>query len=69
MMDNAWIRVYVTSNYQQAQLIKMKLKENEIETIEINKQDSMYLFGDIELYVSKLDYNKAIDLINEAKYE
>ncbi len=34
-----------------AELLKGLLNENEIEAVIINKKDSAYLFGELELYV------------------
>jgi len=68
-MNDNWIKIYVTDNYQKAQLIKMRLEENGINTVDINKKDSMYLFGDIELYVDKINFIKAKDVIKEIENE
>ena len=68
-MNDNWIKIYVTNNYQKAQLIKMRLEENGINTVDINKKDSMYLFGDIELYVDKINFIKAKDVIKEIENE
>ena len=45
------------------------LADNEIESIIMNKQDSAYLFGEIEVYVSPADAFKARQLIIQFKGE
>ena len=48
---NDWFKLYTTRNYAEATIIKGMLEENNIAVIILNKQDSSYLVGDIELYV------------------
>lgn len=46
-----WFKLYTTRNYAEATIIKGMLEENNIAVFILNKQDSSYLVGDIELYV------------------
>lgn len=50
-MDTNWVKIFSTGEYYKAELVKGLLLENEIECIIMNKQDSAYLFGELELYV------------------
>lgn len=36
-------------------IVRSMLKENDIESIEVNKKDSSYAFGDIEIFVKEED--------------
>ncbi|EFK60032.1 DUF2007 domain-containing protein [Sphingobacterium spiritivorum] len=45
------------------------LLENEVNAVVLNKQDSSYLFGKIELYVNVNDVDKANALIDELNPE
>ena len=45
------------------------MADNEIECIVMNKQDSAYMFGDIELMVPLADEIRANELILEFKRE
>ncbi|EEI90964.1 hypothetical protein HMPREF0765_3511 [Sphingobacterium spiritivorum ATCC 33300] len=45
------------------------LLENEVNAVVLNKQDSSYLFGKIELYVNANDVEKANALIDELNPE
>ena len=49
-MDN-WFKLYTTESRSEAAIIKGLLEDNHIEVMVLNKQDSSYLFGDIEIYV------------------
>jgi hypothetical protein len=46
-----WFKLYTTRNYAEATIIKGMLEENNIPVFILNKQDSSYLVGDIEVYV------------------
>jgi len=46
-----WKKVYVTRNHAEASIIQGMLEENQIPVQTMNKQDSSYLIGEIELYV------------------
>ena len=48
---NPWKKIYTTRNPAEASIIKGMLEENNIPVQNMNKQDSSYLLGDIELYV------------------
>lgn len=41
------------------------LLDNEIESFQINKKDSSYIFGEIELYVKLQDLEKAVQILKE----
>lgn len=49
-----WECLFGSKYLYKAEILKSLLEENEISAVIINKQDSAYLFGDIEVYV-KLD--------------
>jgi hypothetical protein len=53
---NGWVRIFGSDKLYQVKIASAVLFENNIQNIEINKQDSSYaLFGEIELYVSQND--------------
>ena len=53
-----------TSNVIEAEMIKQMLETNGISAVILNKQDSSYRFGQIELYVHELDVVAAQELIS-----
>ncbi len=59
------IHIYSIGNTYRAQLVRQMLSDNEIQSFIINKQDSVYLFGDIELYVHRDHVIRAKRLIRE----
>ncbi|SFQ52769.1 putative signal transducing protein [Parafilimonas terrae] len=62
-----WFKLYSTRNYLEANIIKGKLEENDIQAVILNRQDSSYLsFGDIEIYVPLHLKDIALHLLNNA---
>jgi hypothetical protein len=61
-MEKNWIRIFTSTNYYQAEMVKQMLIENEIDTVLLNKQDSSHrTFGDIEVYIHQQDFSNAIE--------
>jgi len=60
------VQVYTTDKEYQAQLLTDKLRENGIEPFQLNKRDSMYPIGYIEIQVASEDVEKARTLIEES---
>jgi hypothetical protein len=68
MLDN-WVIIYSTAQVYEAELVKSVMEDNEIECVIMNKKDSTYGFGDIELYVPTEAAFKAKQLISDFKGE
>ncbi len=68
MFDN-WVVIYSTSRLYEAEIIKSMMADQNIECVVMNKQDSTYLFGDIEIYVPTNEALKAKQLILDFKSE
>jgi len=68
-MDNDWVSIFITGKYYQAQFAMKLLSDQGIESVIVNKQDSTYLFGDVELFVRKDDVIRAKHLIKTAEIE
>jgi len=63
------VKIFSTTAQYKAELIKGLLLENSIESVVINKQDSSYLFGELELYVKTDDAILAKHLITIQEQE
>jgi len=64
-MEKDWVLVYSIGKLYQAELLKEVFTENNIVCDVINKKDSLFLTGDVEVYVNKKDEAKALKLIEE----
>jgi hypothetical protein len=67
-MEKDWVVIYISSDQYQVQIAKNLLDENKIETVIINKQDSMYPSNNagIELYTHQSNFNKAKEILLNA---
>jgi hypothetical protein len=63
MMESDWVVIFTTGKQYEAEIINGLLTENEIESVVVNKQDSLYLFGEYELFVKREDILRAKTLI------
>ncbi len=62
-MHDDWVQIIASSKLYEIELIRGLLLENNIENFVLNKQDSIYLIGEIELYVSSDNFIKAQQII------
>lgn len=63
-MEKDWVLLYSSSIIHDVHLKRIYLAENGIESVIINKKDSVYQsFGEIELYVNRDHILKAKQLI------
>lgn len=63
-MESDKVLIYTSDKSFRVEIIKQLLADNNIKAFSINKRDSSYLFGDIELYVYRDDVIRAKMLIN-----
>lgn len=66
-MEENWVLIYSASKLYQAELLKEILDENEIVCDIINKKDSSFLLGDVEVYVQKENEAKALAFVKDFK--
>jgi hypothetical protein len=64
-MENNWVKIYSSNQATQIEFAKSLMEEASIETFEINKTDSTYLLGEIELYVDQTLVDKAQLILTE----
>jgi hypothetical protein len=62
-MDN-WQKIFSTRNPAEASIIQGMLEGNQIPVQLLNKQDSIYLFGDLQIYVPIQYLETAKQLLN-----
>jgi len=68
-MEKDWISVYCTNKPFEAELVRGQLENAGIEPIVINKQDSSYMFGEIEVFVHSQQAEQALNIINSQNNE
>ncbi len=64
-MPGDLVHIYSTGKPYLAELVRQMLSDHQIRAFIVNKQDSAYKFGDIELFVHRDDILRAKKLIRE----
>lgn len=59
-MEKDWQLVYSSAHEHKVEMVRAVLQDQQIPCVVINKKDSAYLFGELELYVNS-------DMVLEAK--
>jgi len=62
-MEKNWVKIYRSANFYQSEIVKQMLLQHDIEAVLLNKQDSSYRFGNVEVYVHQEDFDQAIELL------
>ncbi len=62
-MKQDWKVVYTTNKIYEAEMLKSLLTEHKIECVSVNKMDSSYLIGDIDIMVPFEQATEAEQLI------
>jgi hypothetical protein len=63
-MEKNWIKIFTSTNYYQAEIVKQVLVENNIDSVLLNKKDSSHgTFGHIEVYIHQQDFSNAIEIM------
>ena len=65
LMKMRWKILKKSNQFFELNLFKGILLKNNIFSVIMNKKDSSYLFGNIELLVKEDDYNKANEILNK----
>lgn len=62
-----WVKIYSTDKMYKVNIIKAVLAEKDIKCHEINRKDSSYLFGAIDIYVEKENKDAAAEILENHK--
>lgn len=62
-MNNSWIKIYTSQQFIKSEIVRQVLTDHEIDAVLMNKQDSSYKFGDVEVYIHPDNFDKAIEII------
>lgn len=69
-MEEGWIVIFTTDKPYQAEMAKKMLESNGIESVVVNKKDSIYQsFGEAELYVKEENAELAKDSLKKLQIE
>ncbi|MVN20229.1 putative signal transducing protein [Mucilaginibacter arboris] len=63
-MESDWVKIYTSTNFFQAELVKQLLTQHEIEVVLMNKRDSAHnTFGQVEVYIHQSNFSQAIEIL------
>lgn len=68
-MEKDWVKINTYTNAVECEIVRLMLEEQGIPAVALNKQDSSYLFGKIELYVQDIWAVEAKKLITNSAEE
>jgi len=68
-MDTKWTKIYSSTLLYKVDILKGLLAENNIQSVIVNKRDSVYLIGEIELFVNVEDAFRAKQILIKREYE
>ncbi len=64
-MEKEWVLIFEGSDELQVEFARQELERNDIDSVIINKQDRVYKFGGIELYVHRDNAIRAKQALKE----
>ncbi len=71
LMESDWVKIFSTADHLHLEILRERLREKDIPSAVINKQDSMHVHLNsqimIELYVAKDNAFQAIQIIEKTK--
>ena len=67
-MEPNLVHIFSSGQPYRAEMVKQMLTDHNIQSFLVNKQDSAYKFGEVELYVNRDDVIRAKKLIHEFNY-
>jgi hypothetical protein len=62
-MEEGWTKIYQTQNAYHAEIIRQVMEKDNIPCVVLNKQDSSFFFGNIEIFVKNEDVEAAEKII------
>ena len=69
-MEKDWVKIYASNQQYLVSIVQALLKENDIESVEIDQKDSSYqVFGEMGLYVKNADVIRAKHIISKNENE
>ncbi len=67
-MEANLVHIFSSGQPYQTEMVRQMLSDHNIQSFLVNKQDSAYKFGEVELYVNRDDVIRAKKLIQEFDY-
>ncbi len=62
-MGENWVKIYTSNQFFKSELVRQVLVDHEIEAVLMNKQDSAYKFGEVEVHIHQTNFQQALEII------
>jgi type III secretory pathway lipoprotein EscJ len=62
-MEQRWTTIYTSTNLYQAEILRQALEANGIDAVLLNKKDSSYQFGEVQVMVPEADFAASTEII------
>ena len=62
-MNDKWIKIYTSHQFYKSEMVKQILIDNAIDAVLMNKQDTAYKFGEVEVHIPESGYSNALEII------
>lgn len=63
-MESNWVKIFTSTNFFQAEMVKQLLEQHEMEVVLMNKRDSAHnTFGQVEIYIHQSAFSEAIEIL------
>jgi Flp pilus assembly CpaF family ATPase len=66
---NNWVKIFESPDQVKVGILKQLMEDYDIEAVMVNKKDSMYNFGEVELYVNATKAVRAHHLISSNEFK
>lgn len=64
-MDETWIKIYTSTDFYKAEIVRQVLIDHDIEAVLMNKQDTSYKFGEVHVNIPSIHFQKASEIISQ----
>ncbi|RKD20364.1 hypothetical protein BCY91_01735 [Pelobium manganitolerans] len=64
-MNSNWVKIYTSHDFYKAEIVKQVLIDHEVDAVLMNKQDSAYKFGEVQVHVPESAFQHALEIILE----
>ena len=62
-MDKNWVKIYTSTDFFKAEIVRQVLIDHEIEAVLMNKQDTSYKFGEVHVHIPQEYAQQASEII------
>jgi len=62
-MNKNWVKIYTSNDFYKAEIVRQVLIDHEIDAVLMNKQDTAYKFGEVQVHIPNSCFQQALEII------